>query len=154
MNVNPDSDAMIHFCHRDDILQCYLFLMFYYLVCQTTETDENSPIFPNWSKFVELDARRGTESKVSNKFRSFWGKMVKFAEKYIKDGIVNDEINEELIEQYCLDQMSEMQSSHGGKKRGVQDCADADLAPQVRPINNLPLKYFEMKYFSSKLRLD
>lgn len=133
-HVNADSDHIIHFCHKDDVLQDYLFLLFHYLVCKSDGVGENEKIFPNWAKFVKLDANKGTDSKVSSKFREVWKQMFKLAEGYmdkLSEEMDDESITADIYVKYALDQISETLSTHGGKRRGVQDLADANLAPQV-----------------------
>lgn len=134
-NVNPDSDDIIHFCHKDDILQDYFFLLFYYLVMKNEGVKQGEKIFPNWAKHVNLSATSGTESKVSSKFREFWGIMYKLCEKYMREGVCKEDINDDMIVKYCIDELQAEGTSHGGKKRGVQDMADSHLSPQVRFVN-------------------
>ena len=135
--VNPESDAMLHFVHHDDVLQCYMFLLFYYLVTNPVKTTKDSSIFPNWDIHINLCKKNGTDSKVSGEFRRFWKKMFQLCENYVMEkGNLNADFNEyelqDIIEKYCLQEMSENQTSHGGKKRGIQDIADGGLSPQVQ----------------------
>lgn len=135
--VNPNTDDMVHFVHKDDVLECNMFLLFFYLVTNPIKTTAESAIFPNWDNVVLRSKEKGTDSKVSAEFRKFWKKMFSLCEDYcIQKDEINQEINfdelMDILEKYCLTEMSENQSSHGGKKRGVQDIADGDLKPQVR----------------------
>ncbi len=132
-SINPDEDVLMHFCHHDDVLQCYMFLLFHHLVGISVGVKGDSKIFPNWAKFVNLDSDKGTDSKVSSKFREVWKKMYEIAGKYINQMEAQDSehIDKETYIKYCINEMSEAMSTHGWKKRGVQDLADANLSPQV-----------------------
>ena len=53
----------------------------------------------------------------------------------MREGVCKEDINDDMIVKYCIDELQAEGTSHGCKKRGVQDMADSHLSPQVRFVN-------------------
>ena len=133
MATNPDYQLIHHFPHRNNLQKCWYFTLFYYLVlCPISINDY---VFPNWVDMVNFD-KKGTNSKVSDKFKNTWSKVYRMAKEYCtpqKDGMCQKIVNKinETISYYGLDKLSPNKGIHSGKKFACQKLGDLSLCPQV-----------------------
>ena len=129
------TDNIIHLVHKDEVTQCFPFSIFYYLVMQRDAVCDE--IFPNWNKHVKID-EKGTDSKVSDKFRDAWGQIYTLAQEYVdgeneKDAA--DQVHKDTMFMYGLELMEKTRGAHSPKKIAVQKMGDSNLVPQVRSID-------------------
>ena len=130
--TNPRPDEIVQFCHVEDFMQCYFFIMMYHCIVDNSTSDEEcSFIFPSWESTIKIDG--DTDSKVSQHFREQWKLIKSLAQKYVKKlKDLPDGESEELIAQFCLEALSEgsVKGAHAGKKRSIQQMGDSFSLPQ------------------------
>ena len=123
---SPHEDEIVNYVHKDNILKCNIFVLFYFLVMNTDQTNEETPLFANWAPLVKLE-ESGTNSIVSEKFKSTWDKIYALAQKHIK----NKNSDEVDLNTFCIPHLSSGKGCHAPKKRGIQELGDSGLVPQV-----------------------
>jgi hypothetical protein len=137
-NISPRPDEIVHFVHRDTLLDDYTFSMFYHLVLTASDANSSADsesddcMFPSWISYVSNKDGSRTDSTVSNAFREHWKWLYSVARKYV-GGLPEDadEAYDEFIQEFSLHAMKESESIHCGKKRGLQLMGDSFLTPQV-----------------------
>ena len=158
---NPQPDDIIHFVHKSDIMKCLHFALFYYLVLDRTpcssvsagveEADKEkikNCLFPAFSDTVNFSSLSGTDSKISEKFRESWGRLIDIARTYIvpddaqkipnhycadyAETVLDDKAPEIIYTVEHFARENKTKGSHSAKKYGVQLLGDSGLMPQVR----------------------
>lgn len=142
MSSNPDETSILHFPHRTSVLKCWMFSLFYYLVLKTEPTsDQMFPLFSDTVKFGE----KGTESKVSDKFRKCWAGIYKLAREYMHEDNDPEKLHEAMT-LYGIEMLAAAKGCHAPKKKGVQELGDSNLAPQVKSHIDDVLTYVILSY--------